>query len=114
MLAFVTSKGKLVRKEKPLPRLHSGWARMKVRLAGICNTDVEILRGYHGFRGTPGHEFVGEVVEVAGVSAAKEKMWLGRRVVGEINISCAAHGFQPVCRFCKRGLKTHCASRTVL
>jgi threonine dehydrogenase-like Zn-dependent dehydrogenase len=87
---------------------------MKVRLAGICNTDVEILRGYHGFRGTPGHEFVGEVVEVAGVSAAKEKTWLGRRVVGEINISCAAHGFQPVCRFCKRGLKTHCASRTVL
>ncbi len=88
--------------------------RVKVRLAGICNTDVEILRGYHGFRGTPGHEFVGDVVGVAGVSSAKEQIWLGRRVVGEINISCAAHGFRPVCRFCKRGLKTHCARRTVL
>ena len=114
MLAFVPSKGKLVRKEKPLPRLRSGWARIKVRLAGICNTDVEILRGYHDFRGTPGHEFVGEVVEVAGVSAAKEKTWLDRRVVGGINISCSAHGFRPVCRFCKRGLKTHCVRRTVL
>jgi len=114
MLAFVPSKGKLVRKEKPLPRLHPGWARIKVRLAGICNTDVEILRGYHDFHGTPGHEFVGEVVEVAEVSAAKEKTWHGRRVAGEINISCAALGFRPLCRFCKQGLKTHCARRTVL
>jgi len=50
--------------------------RVKVRLAGICNTDVEILRGYHGFRGTPGHEFVGDVVGVAGVSSAKEQICL--------------------------------------
>jgi threonine dehydrogenase-like Zn-dependent dehydrogenase len=114
VLAFVSSKGKLVLREKPFPRPRLGWARVKVRLAGICNTDVEILRGYHDFHGAPGHEFVGEVVEVAGVSAAKEQRWLGRRVVGEINISCAAHGFRPVCRFCKRGLKTHCARRTVL
>jgi threonine dehydrogenase-like Zn-dependent dehydrogenase len=75
---------------------------------------VEILRGYHGFRGTLGHEFVGEVVEVAGLSAANRQAWLGSRVVGEINISCATHGFRPVCRFCRRGLKTHCARRTVL
>jgi threonine dehydrogenase-like Zn-dependent dehydrogenase len=114
VLAFVSSKGKLVRREKTLPRPRAGWARVKIRLAGICNTDVEILRGYHNFHGTPGHEFVGDVVEVAGVSTAKEQAWLGRRVVGEINISCAAHGFRPVCRFCKRGLKTHCARRTVL
>ena len=87
---------------------------MRVRLAGICNTDVEILRGYHGFRGTPGHEFVGEVVDVYGVSEAPKKKWLGRRVCGEINVSCSAYGFQPVCDFCRRGLKTHCARRTVL
>ena len=57
---------------------------MRVRLAGICNTDIEILRGYHDFRGTPGHEFVGEVAEVRGVSPLERDRWLGRRVVGEI------------------------------
>lgn len=75
---------------------------------------MEILRGYHSFRGTLGHEFVGEVAEVAGVSAAKRKKWVGRRVCGEINIACSAYGFKPACEFCKRGLKTHCARRTVL
>ena len=114
LLSFIAANGKLVLKEKPLPRLRPGWARIRVLLAGICNTDIEILRGYHGFRGTPGHEFVGEVVEVAGTSKAKKSRWLGRRVTGEINISCAAHGLHPVCTFCKRGLKTHCARRTVL
>ncbi|HET7151351.1 MAG TPA: alcohol dehydrogenase catalytic domain-containing protein, partial [Candidatus Acidoferrum sp.] len=61
MLAFQVAKGKLRLTEKPLPRLRPGWALVRVRLAGICNTDVEILRGYHDFHGTPGHEFVGEV-----------------------------------------------------
>ncbi|HXN95362.1 MAG TPA: alcohol dehydrogenase catalytic domain-containing protein, partial [Candidatus Acidoferrales bacterium] len=90
------------------------WALVRVRLAGICNTDVEILRGYHAFRGTPGHEFVGEVAGVQGVSGATKRKWLGRRVTGEINVSCSAYGFKPVCDFCRRGLKTHCARRTVL
>jgi len=85
-----------------------------VRMAGICNTDVEILRGYHNFRGTPGHEFVGEVADVAGVSAATKRRWIGKRVVGEINVSCSAYGYKPGCEFCRRGLKTHCAQRTVL
>ncbi len=85
-----------------------------MRLAGICNTDVEILRGYHNFRGTPGHEFVGEVVAVGGISQKLKKRWLGKRVAGEINISCTARGYKPVCSFCRRGLKTHCARRTVL
>jgi threonine dehydrogenase-like Zn-dependent dehydrogenase len=85
-----------------------------VRLAGICNTDIEILRGYHNFRGTPGHEFVGEVVEVRGVSTRERERWLGRRVVGEINVTCSAYGYRPLCLFCRRGLKTHCARRTVL
>ncbi len=114
MLAFEAHHGKLKAVTKPVPRLRPEWALVQVRLAGICNTDVEILRGYHGFRGTPGHEFVGEVVEVASVSAGARRKWLHRRVVGEINISCRAFGYLPVCRFCKRGLKTHCARRTVL
>jgi len=75
---------------------------------------MEILRGYHGFQGTPGHEFVGEVADVHAVSSADAKKWLGRRVCGEINVTCSAYGFAPVCAFCQRGLKTHCARRTVL
>jgi alcohol dehydrogenase len=83
-------------------------------MAGICNTDLEILRGYHNFHGTPGHEFVGEVQEVAAVSAAVKKPWIGQRVAGEINIACRALGCRPVCRFCKRGLTRHCERRKVL
>jgi alcohol dehydrogenase len=83
-------------------------------MAGICNTDVEILRGYHNFHGTPGHEFVGEVAEVEGVDRATRKKWLEKRVAGEINVACSAYGYKPVCDFCRRGLKTHCARRTVL
>jgi alcohol dehydrogenase len=97
-----------------MPKLRAGWALVRVRLAGICNTDIEILRGYHDFRGTPGHEFVGEVAEVRGASTRERARWLGRRVVGEINVSCSAYGYRPVCAFCRRGLKTHCARRTVL
>jgi len=114
MLAFLVSQKHLVASMKPLPTLRPGWALIRARLAGICNTDVEILRGYHNFRGTPGHEFVGEVVAVQGVSAATKKKWLGKRVAGEINVPCSAHGYNPVCHFCRRGLKTHCARRTVL
>ncbi len=114
MLAFTARNHKLVSKNRPLPRLRSGWALIRVRLAGICNTDLEILRGYHNFRGTPGHEFVGEVAEVRGVSATAKKKWIGRRVCGKINVSCSAYGFKPVCSFCKRGLRTHCERRTVL
>ena len=114
MLAFRIEKGKLRPVEKPLPKLRPKWALVRVRLAGICNTDVEILRGYHDFRRTPGHEFVGEVADVAGVASSVRKRWLGRRVCGEINVSCSAYEFKPACGFCKRGLKTHCERRTVL
>jgi threonine dehydrogenase-like Zn-dependent dehydrogenase len=114
LLAFQVEKGKLRRAEKPAPRLRRGWALVRVRLAGICNTDVEILRGYHQFRGTPGHEFVGEVAAIRGVPWREQKKWVGRRVCGEINVTCTAYGFKPVCEFCRRGLKTHCARRTVL
>ncbi len=114
MLAFEVNPGKLKAIDKPRPKVRAGWALVKIRLAGICNTDIEILRGYHGFRGTPGHEFVGEVVEVPGASSTLRRKWLRRRVVGEINISCAAFGYRPVCGFCERRVKTHCARRTVL
>jgi threonine dehydrogenase-like Zn-dependent dehydrogenase len=114
VLAFVIKNHALTAARKPSPRLRPGWALIRVRLAGICNTDVEILRGYHNFRGTPGHEFVGEVVDLRGVGGPEKKSWLGRRVAGEINIACTALGFHPPCEFCRRGLKTHCARRKVL
>ncbi len=113
MLSFVVHAGRLAARQKPEPRLQRGWALVRVRLAGICNTDLEILRGYHSFRGTPGHEFVGEVVRVGGSSAAARR-WLGRRVVGEINISCASLGARRRCSYCRRSIPTHCLRRRVL
>jgi alcohol dehydrogenase len=114
VFAFQVNKGALQPLSKPLPKLRPKWALIRVRLAGICNTDIEILRGYHAFHGTPGHEFVGGVADVRGVSAREKAKWLGRRVVGEINVACAPLGFRLVCSFCRRGLKTHCARRKVL
>jgi threonine dehydrogenase-like Zn-dependent dehydrogenase len=114
MLTFQVSHGRLRPVRRGLPKLRPGWALIRVHMAGICNTDVEILRGYHSFRGVPGHEFVGEVAEVAGVSGRVRGRWLGKRVAGEINVTCSAYGHKSVCDFCRRGLKTHCARRTVL
>ncbi|HEY2459226.1 MAG TPA: alcohol dehydrogenase catalytic domain-containing protein [Candidatus Acidoferrum sp.] len=114
MLAFQVANGKLTAATKPLPALKPKWALIRIRLAGICNTDIEILRGYHAFRSTPGHEFVGQVVEVRGVSSREKSRWLNRRVTGEINVTCSAYGYRPLCEFCRRGLTTHCARRTVL
>lgn len=114
MLAFAVHNGNLREVTKPLAKLRPRWALIRVRLAGVCHTDIEILRGYHQFRGIPGHEFVGEVTDVEGVSAARRYHWLGKRVVGEINVSCSAYNYKPLCDFCRRGLKTHCARRTVL
>ena len=114
MLGFSVSRKQLIPVTKGLVPLLKGWALIRVRLAGICNTDVEILRGYHDFHGVVGHEFVGEVVQLSGVSDKIEKRWIGKRVAGEINISCNAYGYKPQCDFCRRGLKTHCARRKVL
>jgi alcohol dehydrogenase len=111
MLAAVTHRNRVVALQKPLPRLKTGWALIRVRLAGICNTDIEILRGYHNFHGTLGHEFVGDVARVA---SAKDRAWVGRRVVGEINLACAGLGFRKACSYCRRGIPTHCARRRVL
>ena len=111
MLAAVTHGTQLVMRQRPQPRLRPGWALVRVRLTGICNTDIELLRGYHKFRGTPGHEFVGEVVRVA---TGRDAGWVGRRVVGEINIACVGLGLRRRCRYCRQGIPTHCARRRVL
>lgn len=89
--------------EVPDPTVDAGWALVRVRLAGICRTDVELARGYMAFSGTIGHEFVGEVTAAPG---AEE--WIGRRVAGEINFSCGR------CERCAQGLGRHCATRTVM
>jgi len=86
----------------PRPKPPPGEALIRVSLAGICNTDLEIAKGYMGFQGVLGHEFVG-IVE-----AAAEAGWLGKRVVGEINCYCGE------CPLCRRGLFTHCPERTTL
>jgi threonine dehydrogenase-like Zn-dependent dehydrogenase len=91
------------RTDVPAPAPEPGHALVRVRLAGVCNTDLELLKGYYPFRGVPGHEFVGVVAEAPGNEA-----WVGRRVVGEINLSCGA------CELCRRGFRTHCERRTVL
>src|SRR5258708_3652157 len=114
VLCFRVENGKLKATTKALPKLRPGWALVRVRLAGICNTDVELLHGYYNFCGVPGHEFVGTVEQLRGASAVENKKWLGRRVCGEINISCKALGRHPVCVFFRRGFKTHCTHRTVL
>ncbi len=114
VVSFRIENGELKATSRPLPKLRRRWALVRVRLVGICNTDVELLHGYYNFRGVPGHEFVGTVEQVRGVSAGEKKKWMKRRVCGEINISCRALGRRPVCDFCRRGLNTHCARRTVL
>jgi threonine dehydrogenase-like Zn-dependent dehydrogenase len=81
-----------------------GEAVVRVRLSGICNTDLEIARGYAGFAGTIGHEFVG-VIESLSKSGPLQ---LGQRVVGEINAGCGR------CDLCRAGDARHCATRTVL
>jgi alcohol dehydrogenase len=111
MFAAVTHRNRIAVVQKPLPRLKPGWALVRVRLAGICNTDIEILRGYHDFHGTFGHEFVGDVVRVA---SAKDRAWIGRRIVGEINLACAGLGFRKLCAYCRRGIPTQCERRRVL
>ncbi len=89
-------------KEMARPEPSGGEALIRVRLAGICATDLELIRGYMNFRGVLGHEFVGEV---AGPEAHP---LIGRRVVGEINCGCGN------CVWCARGMERHCPGRSVL
>jgi threonine dehydrogenase-like Zn-dependent dehydrogenase len=83
-----------LRDDLPPPAPPPGEVLVRVLLAGICNTDIELTRGYYPFAGVPGHEFVG--------------VWNGQRVVGEINAACGT------CETCRHGRRTHCQRRTVL
>ncbi|MCS7316037.1 MAG: alcohol dehydrogenase catalytic domain-containing protein [Bryobacterales bacterium] len=102
MLVVYVEGGRIELRRRARPRKPKGWALLKLRVAGICNTDLELVRGYYGFRGTPGHEFVAEVVE------ADSPQLVGRRVVGEINVACGD------CEWCRRDLGRHCPRRRVL
>jgi alcohol dehydrogenase len=93
---------KLTLREVEKPQPGPAEALIQVTLAGICGTDRQILKGYSRFHGIPGHEFVGRVAE------CEEKDWVGKRVVGEINVTCGQ------CHWCRKGLGRHCAQRSVL
>ncbi|MBI1346606.1 alcohol dehydrogenase catalytic domain-containing protein [bacterium] len=90
---------RLVVSEEPLPIPLPGEVLVRVLVVGICETDLQLIQGYMGFRGILGHEFVG---------VACSGRWSGQRVVGEINCSCHA------CETCRSGLPNHCPHRTVL
>jgi threonine dehydrogenase-like Zn-dependent dehydrogenase len=92
-----------LRDDLPLSAPPPGEALVRVRLAGICNTDLELVRGYYPYTGVPGHEFVGTVEAADGSDE-----WVGRRVVGEINAACGE------CAACRAGRRTHCERRSVL
>jgi len=94
--------GELRLVEMPMPHPAEGEALIRVLTAGVCNTDLEILRGYMAFKGVPGHEFVGIVERAA------NKHLEGKRVVGEIN--CVCHR----CYYCELEMPHHCMNRTVL
>ena len=98
-LQFFNDQLKLAEVEKPIS---DGEALIRVVKSGICNTDIEIIRGYAGFSGIIGHEFVGIVEE------SIDQKWLGKRVVGEINAGCGK------CELCITGDTRHCPGRTVL
>ncbi len=95
----------------PRPALPAGEALIKVSQVGICNTDIEITRGYMDFAGVLGHEFVGVVEEISHQQGASTPHALvGKRVVGEINAACG----KSTCPYCQRGMPTHCPERTTL
>lgn len=101
-LVIDNSRG-LALQDVPAPDRH-GECRIRVRMAGICGTDLQLLEGYAGFHGIPGHEFVGTVES----APSPDDSWIGRRVVGEINIGCGR------CPWCAAGAKEHCDARAVV
>ena len=102
MLAVFIDSKQIVTRQVDVPQRPPGFALIRLRVAGICNTDLELQRGYYGFSGIPGHEFVGQVID------ADTSSLIGQRVVGEINLACGH------CAFCAAGMGRHCTARTVL
>jgi threonine dehydrogenase-like Zn-dependent dehydrogenase len=103
MRALLLDDGLLLVEDYPTPEPPPGEALIRVGLAGVCNTDLELVEGYMQFHGVPGHEFVGVVEQAPGADE-----WEGHRVVGEINAACGA------CSACRAGRPTHCPHRTTL
>jgi 2-desacetyl-2-hydroxyethyl bacteriochlorophyllide A dehydrogenase len=101
MKALWLEEGVLSVRERLVPET-GGEALVRVRLSGICGTDLELVRGYYPFTGIIGHEFVGDVVD------SPDPSWTGARVVGDINVDCGS------CEACRAGRPTHCERRTVL
>jgi threonine dehydrogenase-like Zn-dependent dehydrogenase len=102
MKALVFDQSLSFQPKRPEPAPADGDTLVRVRLAGLCATDLEITRGYMGFRGVLGHEFVGDVAD------SPDKDLVGKRVVGEINVVCGR------CDLCVAGLSSHCRNRSVL
>ena len=100
MQALVIQDGTLTLAQRPVPAVE-GEVLIRIRIGGICNTDLELVRGYYDYQGIPGHEFVGEVID--GPAALR-----GQRVVGEINVACGT------CDLCLAGVPSHCRHRTTL
>lgn len=94
-----------LRETLPVPQPLAGEALVRVRQAGICNTDLELIRGYYPYTGVLGHEFVG-IIEAT--TAEDPRLQPGQRVVGEINAACGR------CHYCQTGMPRHCEERTVL
>ncbi|MEX0777694.1 MAG: alcohol dehydrogenase catalytic domain-containing protein [Phycisphaeraceae bacterium] len=92
----------------PDPRPEAGEALIRPTRMGVCSTDLELVRGYMGYQGVLGHEFVGVVEKVNATGHKDAKKWEGRRVVGSINCVCRK------CDMCQAGLREHCRDRTVL
>jgi alcohol dehydrogenase len=101
MDALVVENGQLRMARRDIPSLQPGQSLIRIRKAGICNTDLELVGGYKNFNGILGHEFVGEVV-------AGDAAWIGRRVVGEINVA------DGTCDMCQQGIPSQCRNRTTV
>ncbi|HPJ66188.1 MAG TPA: alcohol dehydrogenase catalytic domain-containing protein [Desulfobacteraceae bacterium] len=86
----------------PIPELPEDWALIRIKKAGICQTDLELMKGYKSFKGVLGHEFIGIVEKCCALE------WIGKRITGEINVACGK------CPLCKKGLGNHCPDRKVL
>lgn len=102
MKALVFSDKLEIVNDYPIPVINNAEALIKIILAGICNTDREIMKGYKNFHGVLGHEWVGVVQD------AQDKSLIGSRVVGSINIGCGK------CKYCLSGMEKHCPYRTCI
>jgi threonine dehydrogenase-like Zn-dependent dehydrogenase len=111
--AVLSSAGTIEIQERVLPPLEPGEAVVRIQFAGVCGTDIALFSGDYSVP-LPlvlGHEFVGEVVEVA---SKADEVWLGKRATAEINNTCRAYRREHLCPACGRGLSNHCTERTVV